>query len=332
MLHKWKVRDLIMDSAQRVNPAPAVYAAAVAVVVAGASFGTLAVQGDEAFTAVFFAALLAVVAATVAVAVLFDIKTDSGTVLGFSSAIGGLIVALNVGLTFGVNAIHYLVVDIPLYPWQNEATLWIWHVVYWTAFAIGIVVAGLASVGAVTAGRRLFGDVSLILIIAGAIAMNTVIVAVAAAFSGSAPDTEYSITLMRSAVVDNGPFYGVKDAIGEGTFIAGMPTTVAVWFGFIAIFFVAGAVRRYDNENIDRIVSLTAIGVAIISAAVAVIIGVASAPAAIAGANDESIRWYGRGLETEPAIVAGMVSILGCAITSGMAGIVAWWYRALRRR
>lgn len=321
-----------MDSARRVNPAPAVYAAAVAVVVAGASFGTLVGHVEEAFTAVFFAALLAVVAATAAVATLFDIKTDSGTVLGFPSAIGGMVVALNVGLTFGANAIHRLVVDVPLYPWQNEATLWIWDVVYWTAFTIGIVVAGLASVGAVTAGRRLLRDVSPIFIIAYAIAMNAVIVAVATAFSASWPDTEYSLTLMRSVVVDNGPFYGVKDAIGDGAFVTGIPTTLAVWFGFIVIFFIAGAVRRYDNENIDRIVSLTAIGVAIIAAAVAVIIGVASAPAAVAGANDESIRWYGRNLEAEPAIVAGVISILGCAITAGMAGIVAWWYRALRRR
>ncbi len=95
-----------MDSARRVNSAPALYAAAVAILAYGVAFAAtfnLGVGDSPADDVAMIVALVSIVSASVAVAV----SSKDFRPIWAIIAIGGTVIALDVSLAIGVAALNF---------------------------------------------------------------------------------------------------------------------------------------------------------------------------------------------------------------------------------
>ena len=303
---------MIMTNAQRTNPAPAVYAAAVAIVSFGISWGIIGWGGstsDTAIIIVLVAAVVAVVSASVVVAVTSE---GLGAIVVFA-AIGSIVIALDVALEAGVIIAISAVAD--------NIRVGVF-VAAGISFAVAAIVAGLAIVGVVAARRRLGRSFNPILVIVIVTVVNTVLIAGVAAFDASHPGRELSV------IIDRSVYSGLHDYIWMGIVISVVCTVIILFLATVILIFGHSCRSWYRDAEAERIISVTAIGVAVIAAVVSMFITGLN----IAITNAHYIDWYGQGLNIATAVAAGGVSIIGCAVTAGIAGIVAWWYRALRER
>ena len=263
-------------------------------------------------------ALVSVISATVALAVASE---DYRPVLAII-AIGGTVIALDVALAAGVSIVFQ--------SGYGEGILVRAFIIITIGFVVSTVVAGLAGVGAVTACRRCFTTIGPYHIVISVIVVNAIIVSAGSAFNGLLPDVQ---VIGLRLIVDRGVFQGIDEEIALA---AGM---TAILFTIFPVAFVAAvafasatAARRwYSNDGMDRIVSVTAIGIAIIAAAISALAAAVYVAYVI---SDAHAHYAGRGrdLDVASAIVAGTIAILGCAVTAVLAGVVSWWYRTLRRR
>ena len=317
-----------MSTSQRVNPAPALYAAAAAVVAHGISFGVLDFGvGDHWLGATMAVALLAVASASVAVAM----DSEDYRPIVIIMAIAGTVVALDIALGAAVKVMPFL--SKVVYYSSNEHQSIFWGSVFPViAFVVSTVIAGLAGIRAVTAYNRCFPNVNAYYVVMLVIVMNTIIVSAGSIFESLRPDVEVA-SLFRITYVDRGVFYRLDDDIAFASLgVAMLFTAFPVAFVSAITFASAAAIRRrYGNEEGARIVSVTAIGMTVIAA---VVVAFISAIHVIYSVSDSNAYHAGHGqeLDVESAIVAGVISILGCAITAVLAGVIAWWYRALRQR
>ena len=311
-----------MTSPQRTNPAPALYAAAVAVVTYGlvvSSFDWIGSSPPGSGVALG-SALASVASAAVALAVF---SRDFRPMLAMV-AISGSIIALDVAVAAGVGVMNF--------PGSNSERTAVGHLIFFgVAFAASTVITGLAGFGAVGACRRCFTNTAPCYMVIWVFVINAVIVSAGSAFNGLLPDQEF--IGLRLTYVDRGVFYGLIEDVAMAAGITAIVLTIfPVLCVSIAIFTSATAVlRRYSNDRIDYIVSVTAIGISIIAAVVATLSAAIYVAYVVADANAYHAGW-GRDLDVASAVVAGVVAILGCAITAGLAGVIAWWYRTLRHR
>jgi hypothetical protein len=312
-----------MDSAQRVNSAPALYAAAVAILAYGVAFAaTFNLGGDSpAGNVAMIVSLVSIVSATVAVAV----GSKDFRPIWAIIAIGGTVIALDVSLAIGVAALNF--------PSNNSDNIGAGAI---TAAGIGFViltaVAGLVGVGALATCRRYFANTNPYLVSMLVIVVNAIVVSISSAFSGLSPDVEFRISdRIYPVTVDGGVLYGLGDDIGNAVGFT------AILFTLFPVAFIAGVtfisatalLRRHDNEGIARAVSVTAIGISVVATVIAVLAATISVVDSVGDANAHHASW-GRDLDVASAIVAGIVALLGCAVVAGLAGVVAWWFQSLR--
>jgi hypothetical protein len=196
-----------MDSAQRVNSAPALYAAAVAILAYGVAFAaTFNLGGDSpAGNVAMIVSLVSIVSATVAVAV----GSKDFRPIWAIIAIGGTVIALDVSLAIGVAALNF--------PSNNSDNIGAGAI---TAAGIGFViltaVAGLVGVGALATCRRYFANTNPYLVSMLVIVVNAIVVSISSAFSGLSPDVEFRISdRIYPVTVDGGVLYGLGDDIGN---------------------------------------------------------------------------------------------------------------------
>ena len=312
-----------MNSAQRVNPAPALYAAAVAVVAYGLVSSCFEWIGSSPpGSGIALGSALASVAAAAVALALFS--RDFRPMLAIV-AISGTIIALDVAIAAGAGVMNF--------PGSNSERIAIGHLIFFgVAFAVSAVIAGLAGLGAVAANRRCFTNTGPYYTVIWVVVINAVIVSAGSAFYGLLPDQEFKLGA-GLVYVDRSAFYGLGDDIGM---VAGVTVILLTNFPVtcvsIATFASATAVlRRYSNDRINRIVSVTAIGISIIAAIVATLSAAIHVTYVVADANAYHASW-GQGLDIASAVVAGVVATLGCIITAGIASVVAWRYRSLRGR
>lgn len=311
-----------MNGTQGVNPAPALYAAIVAVVAYGlvASnqnwLGSSAPGGGIALGS----ALVSVTSATVALAI---VSKDFRPIVAVV-AIAGTVIALDLAVAAGIGVVNF--------PSMNSDRIGVGSLVFYgVALAVLTIIAGLAGLGAVAVCRRCFANTGPYHIVISAIVVNAIVVSAGSAFNALLLDQEF--IGLRLTYVDRGVFYGLGEEIAVAAGISAISMTIfPVTFISAAAFTIAIAVqRRYSNDRIDRIGSVTAIGVSILAAVVATLAAVTYVVYVVADANAYHAS-QGRDLDVASAIVAGSVAILGCAITAVFAGVIAWWYRALRQR
>ena len=202
---------------------------------------------------------------------------------------------------------------------------------YGVALVVSTIIVVLAGLGAVTVCRRYFANTGPYHIVVSAIVVNAIVVSAGSAFNALLPDQEY--IGLRLTYVERGVFYGLGEEIAASAgFTAILFTIFPVTFVSAIAFAGATAIRRwYGDDRIDRIVSVTAIGVSILSAVVATLAAAIYVVHVVADANAYHARW-GQDLDAASAIVAGVVALLGCTIIVGLAGVIAWRYRALRPR
>ena len=312
-----------MPCSQRVNPAPALYAAIVAVLAYGIVMSTQDWWGyqSHSWSVALGSALVSVASATVVLS--GWLPRDNFRSIVAIVAIAGTVIALDVAVAAGTAILFPSGYSdgIPVRAFVISAV----------GLVISTVIAGLVGVGAVNACRRCFANVNPYYIVISAIVVNAIVVSAGSSFNGLLPDQDF--IGLRFTYVDRGVFYGLGEEIAVAAGISAILMTLfPVTFISAAAFTIAIAVRRrYSNDRIDHIVSITAIGISIFAAVVAALAAVVYVVYVVVDANAYHAD-QGRDLDVASAIVAGLVAILGCAITAGLAGVIAWWYRALRQR
>ena len=311
-----------VTSSQRVNPAPALYAAIVSVVAYGLVVSTFDWIGSSpAGSGVALgSALVSVASAAVALAM---VCRDFRPVVAIV-AIAGTVIALDLAVAAGIGVVNF--------PSMTSDRIGVGSLAFLgVALALSTIIAGLAGLGAVAVCRQCFANTDPYHIVIYAFVVNAIVVSTGSAFNELLLDQEF--IGLRLTYVDRGVFYGLGEEIAVAAGISAISmTTFPVAFISAAAFTIAIAVRRrYSNDRIDRIVSVTAIGLSILAAAVATLAAVIYVVYVVADTNAYHAS-QGRDLDVDSAIVAGVVATLGCAITAGLAGIIAWWYRTLRQR
>ena len=299
------VNEANMTSSQGVNPAPAIYAVTVAILAYGLVVSTFDWIGSSppGSGIALGSALVSVASAAVALAVA---SGDYRPIVAII-AIAGTVIALDVAVAAGIGI---------LFPSGYSDGI---PVRALAIIAVGLVVstviAGLAGVGAVTACRRCFANSNPYYIVASAIVVNAIIVSAGASFNGFLPGSGIDVEIAMAA---------------------GMTAILFTIFPVLLVstitFASATAVRRwYSNDRIGRTVSITVIGISVMAAIVAALTAVVYIVGVVADVNAHYADW-GIELGVAPAVKAGIIAILGCAVTAVFAGVIAWWYRALRQR
>ena len=303
-----------MISEQRTNPAPAVYAAAVAILAFGVSWGMVGWGGitdDTTITVVLATAIVAVVSAAIAVAVTSE---GSGIVVAFA-AIGGAVIALDVALIAGLIIVISTVIA--------HIYTGVFIAVAYGVFGVSIIVAGFAYVGVIVVYRRLEQRfVHPLVSITAVIAVNAILISVTSALNASHPGSDLSL------IVDRSIYSGIHDYIWMGVIVSIIWVVVILILYTIVLFVVQNCRRLLIDAGSEHMIVVTAIAIAIIATIVSVFFTVINT----ANTNTRYIDWYGEGLDLDAAVATGGVSIAGCAITAAVAGVVAWWYEALRKR
>lgn len=321
---------MIMDSARRVNPAPAVYAAAVAVLACGVAGATLSNLSGESEGAIAFSAMLVSLVAVVSSSVALAVGYSDFRPLLAVVAIGGTVIALDAALAAGVNAINF--------PSNDSEYTTIGGLIFNAVFcALAVVVAGFVGVKALSACRRYFGNVNPYIIVLSTIAVNAAVVTFGAVSSGVHPDIDFEISFsppgMDVIPVDGGMFYGLgQDITSAAVFDAIFFTVVPVMF--ISAIGVIGTIalrRRYFNCKTYSGIVVAATGIAMITSIIAVLVTTVGVIGGIADAKVHHASW-GRDLDAASAMVAGIVAFLGCAVVAGLGGVVGWWFESLRAR
>ena len=319
-----------MDNERRVNPAPAVYAAAVAVLAYGVAVATLSNLGGEDEGAIAFTAmsvgLLAVMSSSVALAVGYSGFRPLLAVV----AIGGTVIALDATLAAGVNAINF--------PSNESEYITIGGLIFNVVFcALAVLVAGFVGVKALSACRRYFRNVNPYIIVLSTIAVNAMVVTFGAASSGVHPDIDFEISFspprMDVIPVDGGVLYGL------GQDITSAAVFDAIFFTIVPVMFISaiGAIgtialrRRYFNCRTYGGIVVAATGMAVITSIIAVLVTAVGVIGGIADAKVHHASW-GRDLDADSAVVAGIVAFSGCTVVAGLAGAVGWWFQSLRER
>lgn len=313
-----------MNNARRVNPAPALYAAAVAVLAYGVTVGLTSSWGRElALTDIpKVTGLVAIVSASVALAIASSNFKSALSIV----AIGCTVIAIDVAVATGVSAMNF-----PSITSDNSSigTLTIYGVVS----CVFIVIAGLTGTVGIALCREHFGNVRSYLILLSVIALNVIVLVFSSAIRGIHPDVDIEFTAgqIQSIPINNGMLFGVGYDISDAAlFLCG---TTAI-LTFISVIILTGIIilkRRYNNATSNRIIiSMTAI--TIIASIVTVLFAGVSIFIAIADFNAYHYSSSGRDLDVASALVAGIVALLGCTVVTGLAGAVAWWFQSLRGR
>ena len=295
-----------MTSTERMNPAPAVYAAAVAAVVfiisffAGNAIGGGVQGGEWAFPVTIILILVMGMSATIAVAM----ATEGVGPMAFFTAICIIVVALNVALFLCVGFII------------EDSGLPIPAIVLPVFVVLAIIIAGLANFGAVAACRRWFPDARAIRVVVVAIFANVFVVGAISAASASQPDA-------------GDLFSGMGGDIWIGTGLASI-FAGEIWFVVTVVFLVAAALRnRCRNAGIDRIIFTVAVGGAVVLAIITIAFTVSITGISIANSD--------RSFDIPAAIVAGVVSLLSGLAVTGAAALIGtacrrYYRRALREK
>lgn len=310
-----------MDGTRGVNPALALYPVTVAVLAYGLVMSTQDWFGysSPSWGVALGSALVSVASAAVALAVASADFRPTVAII----AIAGTVIALYVAVAAGVGI---------LFPSEYRDGIPVRaFVIIVVGLFVSTVIAGVAAAGAVNTCRRCFANIGPYHIVISVIVVNTIIVSSGSAFNGLLPDV--GVIGLRISYVDRGVFYGLDEEIALAAGMTAILFTIfPVAFVSVATFASATAARRrYSNEEIDRTVSITAIGVSIIAAVVAALSAAIYVAYVISDAHAHHAG-LGRDLDVASAIVAGIVAFLGCAIVAVLAGVIAWWYRALRHR
>ncbi len=315
-----------MASAQRTNPAPALYAAAVAVLaygVAMAAFFNIDGGTSPAQFVAMIVALVSVVSAAIGLAV---VSEDSGPVLTIIAAIGGTIIALDVALDVSIVALNF--------PSNYSDNIDTGELIAAGVGVVLTVIAGLALAGALATCRRYFTNTNPYFIVISVIVVNAIVVSVASAFSGLNPDADFGISDrgFYRVPVDGGVFFGlggdIESAVITAIFSIAFPVAFVAGATFIS---ATAAWRRLSSERIARAISVTTIGISVFAAVIAVLVATIGVVDGVAGAEANEARW-GLDLDVVSAVVAGLVAFLGCSVVTGLAGVVACWYQALKGR
>ena len=294
-----------MASSRGVNPAPAIHAATVAVLAYGFVMSTQDWLGysSPSWGVALGSALVSVASAAVALAVASGDFRPTVAII----AIAGTVIALDVAVAAGVGI---------LFPSGYSDGIPVRAlVIIAVGLVVSTVIAGVAGVGAVTACRRYFTNRNPYYIVMTAIVVNAIIVSAGASFNGFLPgggiDEEIALAAGMTAILF---------------------TIFPVSFVSTITFASATAIRRwYSNDRLDRTVSITAIGISVMTAIVAALTAVVYVVGVVADVNAHYADW-GTDLGVAPAVEAGIIAILGCAVTAGFVGVIAWWYRTLRQR
>ena len=294
-----------MTSPPKTNSAPALYAVTVAVLAYGLVMSTQDWFGysSPSWGVALGSALVSVASAAVALAVA---SGDYRPIVAII-AIAGTVIALDVAVAAGFGI---------LFPSGYSDGI---PVRALAIIAVGLVVsaviAGVTGVGAVTACRQCFTNSNPYYIVISAIVVNAIIVSAGASFNGFLPGG------------------GIDEEIGLAAGMTAILFTIfPVSFVSTIAFASATAIRRwYSNDRLDRTVSITAIGISVMAAIVAALTAVVYIVGVVADVNAHYADW-GTELGAAPAVEAGIIAILGCAVTAVFAGVIAWWYRALRQR
>ena len=284
-----------MNNAQQVNPAPALYAAAIAMIALGfAGGGHLWIAGGFSRAAFLVALCMTVAPAAIAVA---SVHERFGPV-ALSTALFGTVICSN-GAMASLFFVHYLTGS-----WVIAVPLCI----------IFILLGGLSSVGVVASCRLWFSHSNSAFIIAIVALSNALVVAVWAARSASKRDIGSATTV---------DFYGLFGEITYGLAV-GSSTAFGIYFFTVIVLLVAiPTATLWRNTLINRKVFVVTTSVSVLGT-FAVITYVAF----------DSVRLIIDRIEPVDvisAIVAAVISIFGCAMAAALMGVIVWWYRALRR-
>ena len=295
-----------MTSPPKTNPAPALYAVTVAVLAYGLVMSTQDWFGysSPSWGVALGSALMSVASAAVVLAVA---SGDYRPIVAII-AIAGTVIALDVAVAAGVGI---------LFPsgYSDGIPIRDALVIIAVGLVVSAVIAGVAGVGALTVCRQCFTNSNSYYIVISAIVVNAIIVSAGASFNGFLPgggiDEEIALAAGMTAILF---------------------TIFPVSFVSTIAFASATAIRRwYSNDRLDRTVSITAIGISVMAAIVAALTAVVYIVGVVADVNAHYADW-GTDLGVAPAVKAGIIAILGCAVTAVFAGVIAWWYRALRQR
>ena len=297
-----------MDSAQRVNPAPTLYAAAITLI-AFASTGGVMLWGDVTTGKIYVLVALSAIVVPAAVAVA-NVRERLGAMV-LSTAL--------LGIAIFVNTAFFSLVGI-----YAASGSWILGIPFCIAF---ILFGGASLVGAIATCRRWFSNAIAITIIAAVVLTNALMVASRATWLASEPDQEVEFQMFDRVIsLGGGVFYGLA-----GDLTAALGTTIStifiVWsFAMIVMFIAFPAAAWCRSIGIDRSVSVAATvisiagNIALIAYIVFIYIGIIS-----------RTKWY-EDVDIASAMVAAVVSIFGCMMAPALMGVTVWWYRALRRR
>ena len=259
---------------------------------------------------VLIAALVATVAASTAVAIA---PTAIGTIWVFL-AMAGLVVAFDIALATGGIVVLSAVTD--------QSYVGAYVVGAAVAFVLAVVAAGLISVGVVAAFRQIGHRVNPTLVTVIVLLLNTFLIAVVAALSASHPGGQFSVVLNRSI------YSGVHDYLWQGIVMSFMWAIVVLLLATGVFLAIHWCRRLLDRISSQRMISVFAVAVAIIAAIVSVFFAGLNIAATSAG----YVEWYGHGMDISNAVTVGGVSIVMCAVTGGIASVIAWCWNALRQR
>lgn len=280
-----------MDSSRSVNPAPALYAAAIAVVAFGIVFThsmewvSLDLPDFNVPDVAWLTFFIGVAAASAAVAM----STDSfGTAVAFA-AITATSIAFDVAWFF-VGLAIYDGVFFGLIP--N-----IFSIIFGLIF---VIITGIAYASTMTICRKWFSYTNPVWA-----AVSGIIVAF--------------LIITGVVAIQSGMFQYVAIS-SHASASAGLVVIMAFFLGAIVFFVVVPCRKLCHAIGIDRVISIIAICVTIVATVVSVGVAVISL--------SDAIDAFG----IIPAVAAMGWNTVQCAIIVGLASVVVWWYRALRRR